>query len=211
MYAQDYDETLPLGGLNNGSGNTSTRWYRDIAPYIKNLLVRDCPSSQFPVPQDVDNRTNYGFNHSLIAFTDLASTPNATPSVALAQLVAPAGLVMLGDTAQLNNATLGPSSDYLAPGTWAKYATNNTDWNMIGPYTWTPPASADTGSVSRYYESQRYSATASWFRRPVPYHNGGANMAFCDGHAKWYKMETLLGPMPRGYDKGDPNNLWDNQ
>ena len=211
MYAQDYEETLPLGGLNAGSGGTLTRWYRDIAPYIKNLQIRDCPSSSFPVPANVDNRTNYGFNHSLVAYTDISSTPSATPSAALAQINAPAGLVMLGDTAQLDFVRLSPSADYLAPATWARYANYNTDWNLMPPYVWRSPTDADTLSATRPYESQRNSTTASYHRRPVPYHNGGLNVAFCDGHAKWYKVETLVGPMPRGYDKGDQNNLWDNQ
>jgi prepilin-type N-terminal cleavage/methylation domain-containing protein/prepilin-type processing-associated H-X9-DG protein len=211
QYTQDYDETLPLGGLNNGSGVTITRWYRDIAPYTKSALIRDCPDSQFPVMAASDNRTNYGFNSSLIFYTDILAQPNATPSVGLKDLAAPAGLVMLGDTAMLDNTRLTAANpDYTDPKTWVKYITNNTDWNLVGPYTWRAGNSTDAASPAAFRWYRDAPGTSSWYRRPAPYHNGGANMAFCDGHAKWVKIEQLLGPMPAGYDRGDPANLWDN-
>lgn len=213
MYAQDYEETLPLGGLNSASGVTITRWYNDVAPYTKNTLIRNCPDSNFPVPTTVDNRTNYGINTSLAQYTLISSPATvAAPSVALPQLVAPAGLVLVGDTAQLNNNTLTKTVD---PKDWLRYIINNTDWNMVGPYTWPVPApgqapSDDTAAAAtRWYNSS--TTTASWFRRPVPYHNGGVNLAFCDGHAKWIEIHQLIGPMPKGWNKGDANNLWDNQ
>jgi prepilin-type processing-associated H-X9-DG protein len=211
MYAQDYDETLPLGALNNvpgASGLTSQRWYADISSYTKNTQIRNCPSSDYPVPTNVDNRTNYGFNESLILFTDLAATPVARPSSTLAQLAAPAGLVMLGDTGQMT----APSDPALLNDSrnWRKLVTNNTDWSMSGPYTWNSNNRDDSPSpaANRFYATN--GTATSYLRRPTAYHNGGANIAYCDGHAKWIKLEQLVGPLPRGYDRGHPDNLWDN-
>jgi prepilin-type processing-associated H-X9-DG protein len=212
MYCQDYDETLPLGGLNNvnngAGGVTSTRWYNDIASYTKNTQIRNCPSSDYPVPTNVDNRTNYGFNESLILFTDVAGGVSARPSSTLAQLAAPAGLVMLGDTGQMT----APADPNLLNDSrnWRKLVTGNTDWSMAGPYTWNSANREDNASppANRFYATA--GTTTSNLRRPTAYHNGGTNIAFCDGHAKWVKLEQLVGPLPRGYDRGDPNNLWDN-
>lgn len=214
MYAQDYEETFPLGGLNDTNG-TLTRWHADILPYMKNNAIRNCPDSQYPVTGNAANsRTNYGFNSSLIYYTLLpVTTPPQTSltSINLSQLVAPSGLVMLGDTAQLDNTKLVTGvPDYTAPGNWLKYVTSNVDWNMIGPYTW-KPGNPDTPGSTAYRWYRDASGNTSYYRRPVPYHNGGANMAFCDGHAKWVKIEQLMGPLPAGYNQGDPNNLWDNQ
>jgi prepilin-type N-terminal cleavage/methylation domain-containing protein/prepilin-type processing-associated H-X9-DG protein len=208
MYCQDYDETFPLGGLNNGSGVTLTRWYNDIASYTKNTQIRNCPSSDFAVPTNVDNRTNYGFNNSLILYTDISTQPSASPSSNLAQLANPAGLVMLGDTGQMT----APADVNLLndSNNWRKLVTGNTDWSMVGPYLWNSGNREDNASpaANRFYATA--GTTVSNLRRPTAYHNGGANIAFCDGHSKWIKLETLVGPLPRGYDRGDPNNLWDN-
>jgi prepilin-type processing-associated H-X9-DG protein len=116
---------------------------------------------------------------------------------------------MLGDTGQMtapsNPALLNDSKN------WRKLVTNNTDWSMVGPYLWSSNNRDDVaspGTASRPYESS--GTTVSNLRRPTAYHNGGVNIAFCDGHSKWIKLEQLVGPLPRGYDRGDPNNLWDN-
>jgi len=54
MYAQDYDETLPLAAMNVGAGNavypdgstgTYYLWYHPLFPYIKNVQLWNCPST----------------------------------------------------------------------------------------------------------------------------------------------------------------------
>jgi prepilin-type N-terminal cleavage/methylation domain-containing protein/prepilin-type processing-associated H-X9-DG protein len=208
LYVQDYDEMLPIGGLNNGSGVTINRWYNLVAPYVKNTLIRNCPSSQFPVPTTTDNRTNYGMNGSLVFYTDISPVGAvAKPSVILPAIKAPATLVLLGDTAQLDAAILSNTTANNDPTSWAKFAINNTDWNLAGPYRWTT-ADDTTGGA---YDYQASPSSTSYLRRPAPYHNGGVNIAFADGHAKWMRNDALVGPMPAGYPKGDPRNLWDNQ
>jgi prepilin-type processing-associated H-X9-DG protein len=115
---------------------------------------------------------------------------------------------MLGDTGQMT----APADVTLLNDSrnWRKLVTGNTDWNMSGPYTWNSGNRDDSPSpaANRFYQSN--GTSTSVLRRPTAYHNGGVNIAFCDGHAKWIKLEQLVGPLPRGYDRADPNNLWDN-
>ena len=67
MYAQDYDETLPIGYDQYivGNNNMAGWWIGKIQPYVKNLGIFDCPSSSLmdtslPV---IDYRyTEYGVN-----------------------------------------------------------------------------------------------------------------------------------------------------
>ena len=116
---------------------------------------------------------------------------------------------MIGDTAQIDTTLPKTSADYLDPRAWTRHITGNTDWNMVGPYSWKTLTDDASPAASRWYASS--STTSSYYRRPMPYHGGGANIAFCDGHAKWVAITQLIGPMPKGYDRGDPLNLWDNQ
>ena len=48
-------------------------------------------------------------------------------------------------------------------------------------------------------------------RRPMPRHNQGLCLIYADGHAKWNRLVQFLGPMPKGWPYGDPNNTWDNK
>jgi prepilin-type processing-associated H-X9-DG protein/prepilin-type N-terminal cleavage/methylation domain-containing protein len=217
MYAQDYDETLPIGGINNSAlpNPNVTRWFKDVAPYIKNIIIRNCPSHPFQLNDSSiasDFRSCYGINYSLARFHTLPST-GVPRTVPLANIKAPAGLVLLSDVAQLDadRSTSAydalPSADNRNPQTWLRYAVNNSDWNFSGPYTWND--AEDRAAPTFGYRDGV--AESNYMRRPVALHQGGANVAFCDGHAKWYKLEQLFGPLPDGYPRGDANNLWDNQ
>jgi prepilin-type N-terminal cleavage/methylation domain-containing protein/prepilin-type processing-associated H-X9-DG protein len=192
MYAQDYDETLPMG-LGNG------RWYDNVAPYIKNLVIRQCPSQSLRLQSNsnVNSGTYYGLNQSL---------GGANYGARLAMFQAPAGLAMLGDTAQLNPNTLPGNAARYDPTKWREFITGSTDWQMRGPIV-INQSGVNGGS---------YGGTSSdAHRRPVPVHNGGGNICFADGHAKWYKIEALIGPLRAGAETGwpigDARNVWDNE
>jgi prepilin-type N-terminal cleavage/methylation domain-containing protein/prepilin-type processing-associated H-X9-DG protein len=193
MYVQDYDETMPMG-LGNG------RWYDNVAPYIKNIVIRVCPSqsARLQSNSNVNSGTFYGLNQSM---------GGANVGVALPLLKAPAGLVMLCDTAQLNQGTLPSNPARYDPTRWREFITGSSDWQTRGPVVFNPQTGVHGGS---------YGGTSSdSFRRPVPVHNGGANVGFADGHAKWYKIEMLIGPLAAGAETGwpigDARNLWDNE
>ena len=210
MYTQDADEVFPMGITapgGNGAAPGSSRWYQDIAPYTKNTVIQNCPSQDEQVdPPNTSNGTYYGLNRSIGRINSAS---------ALADIKAPAGLVMLCDTAQLKNGLYGTADD-TKPETWMKYLRKDasangtrgwTNWQVNGPYE-------ITGSGTFLYTSTPNSS-GDTLRRPVPIHNNGANVGFCDGHAKWMQIDQLLGPLAttgsKGYDVGDPRNVWDNE
>ena len=212
MYAQDYDETFPIGGWNDSANNRYGRWYADVASYIKNTQIRNCPSSQFPVSNynyltngDGSNGSDYGINPSISDWFDASSyVHNMTR---MATLAAPAGLVAVSDVAQLK-ATVQSGGNVLTPKNWKGYAEGYSDWNVTGPEGFN-----QYGPYFNYMNANLNEGDGN-LRRPIGLHNDGANVCFADGHAKWFHIERLLGPLAttggKGYDDGDSNNLWDN-
>src|SRR5438477_6606232 len=59
MYAQDYDEVLPMGG--NGGPTGQDRWYHWIAPYQKSRGGNICPSAPGQKPAEY-GVGGYGWN-----------------------------------------------------------------------------------------------------------------------------------------------------
>ena len=218
MYSQDYDETFPIGAWNDTVSNPNRygRWYGDIAPYIKNLQIRNCPSN----PSVVDTTatwvvggaswgSDYGINSSI---------SNWQTALKHANINAPAGLVMVSDVSQLNSekGSFTPSKpnkfklNNYDPKTWSQYMYGPVDWQVIGPESFDKQGNFYFNYISSASDDQYGNNT----RRPVPLHSGGANVVFTDGHAKWNQIDRLLGPLAttngKGYDDKDPNNLWDN-
>jgi prepilin-type N-terminal cleavage/methylation domain-containing protein/prepilin-type processing-associated H-X9-DG protein len=196
MYAQDYDETFMVGANNTPGGNF--RWYRDIAPYIKNNVIRNCPSNTRRVVRD-GSWTNYGINVSISPWGDWKRP------VSLAEINAPAGLVLASDTGQFSNTLMGDSAARNDPLKWMAHHIDATDWLLMGPYVW--PGMPYGGHP---YRADCGITTDNRCRRPLPIHNGGPNVLFADGHAKWMRNDQLIGPMPDGWPANDPRNLWDN-
>ncbi len=189
MYAQDYDQFLPMsitGGYGQpGKTNENRCWWGEavLQPYLKNRQIFHCPSGAYTsstYPAYAPNN-NFSWNGGSLAITDLAS---------------PAGSSYFADVAQLGTSVLGN----LDPTTWLEHETGYSHHN------WYPPQNR-TGSLSTpYYEMTN---SSDYRRRPVPRHNGGLNVAYLDGHAKWLSITQFLGPMPNGHPYGDPNNSWD--
>ncbi len=222
MYLQDYDETYAQGGwcfpATCPNGCTNGRWFGDIAPYVKNSQIRVCPSNPSPLkPTDtwitgvIGAYSNYGIN---------ASVSGWTTGIKQATLVAPAGLVMVSEASQLNGEKAtrldNPKKpnilkmDNYDPKTWNAFIYGAVDYQATGPEQFDK-----TGNYwNNYVPSAGDYEYGDLTRRPVPMHNGGANVCFADGHAKWFQIERLLGPLAttngKGYDDKDPNNLWDN-
>jgi prepilin-type N-terminal cleavage/methylation domain-containing protein/prepilin-type processing-associated H-X9-DG protein len=134
MYAQDYDEMLPKSALYVTSTDFYT-WPSMIAPYLKNTDVYVCPSApsvRWTGAKNVTQTLGYGYSQVV------AGGP------ALAEIAAPASLVLVADAGRLN--------------------TNGNTYYLID-----------------WDQSQADNAVP-----PEPRHSDGANLAFCDGHVKWY-------------------------
>ena len=229
MYMQDFDEEFPMGGWcypNACTGNNlkQSRWYLDIAPYIKNVQIRNCPSNSYHAAENYsfDNSsngygTNYGLNISLSQYQNSEDPKSSVPPAKLNALKSPAGLVMISDAAQLDPKIYSTSASSLNfnPLLWKTKITSVCDFQVEGPliFDWRGQYANDypyTDSPFQYGDQMR---------RPVGLHNDGANVCFVDGHAKWFKIDRLIGPLSTktastqlgwGYPIGDPMNLWDN-
>ncbi len=90
----------------------------------------------------------------------------------LAQIQSPSETVMACDVGMVNNSAGGVGYD----------------WHLNTPATFgnppTPPADEINGIP--------LAADAQYTGRPRPIHNGGCNIVFCDGHAKWMKTDAFF-------------------
>ncbi len=201
QYVQDYDETYPLGGFSSGTGaigagqSATDRWYKAISPYTKNTLIRSCPSAKVAVEPNSTYTTNYGIHSDIAKFI---SSATSAPSLAMADITNTAGTLLLADAQTVDLATVNRTDST----TWLKAETNSAvDWDIKGlRFVLNGPSYFTTTSNSN----------ARW---PSPRHVGGTNIAYCDGHSKWMKIEQLTGvspARPNGWPRLDPNNIWDN-
>jgi prepilin-type N-terminal cleavage/methylation domain-containing protein/prepilin-type processing-associated H-X9-DG protein len=199
LYQNDYDDYDPMGAWQvpqyPQAPVAQGRWYLDVAPYIKNVLIRNCPSSPFKVVDDpgYDWFTDYGINISVAPWE---GAENAST------FAAPANLLLLCDTVQYDYSTFPTSSDAQDPSLWVSHATGPTDYQVEGPTIFYPNTDFPYADPVDPFGNE--------FRRPYAIHHGFVNVGFCDGHAKSVEIRALIGPLPYGFGQTDPRNLWSN-
>ena len=206
QYTQDYDEKVPQGQYcgrgaqtvfcDDSPGSIRT-WVDLIHPYTKNLDITHCPDNP-KNPYGLDNPPNggfvtpyvlpsYGYNVTYLNpapgdCTGLAETdaPWGFP-ISTAAIEAPAATVLFADVKIVGDdvyqyytsyavdapASSGPSTNICAysDGGWG-----------TGTYADDPNAPGNT-----------FDGTGDFSAR----HTQGGNVAFCDGHAKWYTPGRL--------------------
>jgi len=171
MYAQDYDERIASDYFDGGeAGDPNERWFLRVYPYVKNLQLYECPSyGQDPLA--------YGskawpipplfYGVSVDYGISAAIDPNAWGSGAGIKL---AQLTHPAETVYFGDAvhefTNGPNQ-----------------------YGWANTCGAQPGNA--YTGCHPENATEANKR-----HNGGSNLAFADGHAKWANAMTIVGSWP---------------
>jgi prepilin-type N-terminal cleavage/methylation domain-containing protein/prepilin-type processing-associated H-X9-DG protein len=194
QYIQDYDETYPPGGFSaSGLGPEMLaidRWYKTVAPYTRNTMIRACPSAKVQVVSTTTYGTNYGIHGDICRFGALGGLPAS-------DIQNSAGTLLLADAQTVNLATVNRTDST----TWLTAETNSlVDWDVKGLRF----------ALNGSYFTTTNSSNARW---PSPRHSGGTNIAYCDGHSKWMKIEQLtrVSPSrPDGWPQRDPNNVWDN-
>jgi len=198
MYAQDYDERTGHTWVNDLSVPVQNQsWKTYLQPYIKNVGVMRCPSSNL-VPGAPPAGQSVGFNFSNYGiYTGICSR-------AIASIAAPANTVSFCDAGR-QNVAVGDGND---PDTWKENATS--DWEVAYCRRFVDNAVGQTGEWSQ----------GNGPRRPLGRHNGNVVVAFLDGHVKAMQPKNLIGPLTSGwnavgandgYPYGDPRNLWDDQ
>jgi prepilin-type N-terminal cleavage/methylation domain-containing protein/prepilin-type processing-associated H-X9-DG protein len=218
MYVQDYDEQLPNGGRSLQAGEdfatVPNRWMGWLMPYIKNGALNGfagrggagvfvCPSQpSFPsvvTVNGVPDNLGYGCNNNLFGWGGYLA------SKTLAQINSPAGTFAFVDGAWLRTSVFSDATQNLNPDTWVANQQNRTDYNVFPPGDW-------DNNNSAFYTI--LDSSGNQIRRPIPRHNGGMNVAYCDGHVKWSKWQDFLGispTNPKGWPYGHEKNSWDNQ
>jgi prepilin-type N-terminal cleavage/methylation domain-containing protein/prepilin-type processing-associated H-X9-DG protein len=179
--------------------NPGWRPETQTAPYLKNTEVFRCPSSSRPpvvwdagrgvcnyqawgfpdfmcYPGDTTRgkAQSYGWNQSV--FFRCVGTPTGgcgTPGVNLAEVIGPAGKIMLADGCH-------PQLDWSRL-PFANYTRNSGNGAVNTLDFWQPPASNGSGEAIVPTSHTR--------------HQEGQNVAFLDGHAKWMPYRAFTGDL----------------
>jgi prepilin-type N-terminal cleavage/methylation domain-containing protein/prepilin-type processing-associated H-X9-DG protein len=190
MYIQDYDETFPKLVITpppapRQSWATFT-WQDAVGPYIKNgtISVTWASTNNTPIQltaggiwlcpsqPDANARTVYGGNDNIFTAINYGNgTSGPMPSAKLAQIGRVADIVMVSENNEIDQWD-GIGDPRL---TGDAYWQCGTVWQCSGPNSsarWDKDMVGNEANVWQWAQTTRYR------------HNGVANFAFADGHAK---------------------------
>ncbi len=211
MYAQDFDEKFPLSVPGcvtwwpTANSPQPYQWWILTYPYTKNGQIYSCPSSKWDTINDAGcsstsacgmrnpGQTGISYGYEIA----MGSTCCGGVGGKMASLVAPSSSFLAGDAGRTNvgggaAGSAGSSTD----GICMQVVLAN-GLNICGgggcksPTTyggWLAAHSSDTDSVAR--------------------HNGGENLAFADGHVKWFKNENIKAYSAGGSIRFSGNELY---
>ncbi len=180
QYYQDSDEVFPSVTANsNGTAGELVGWADEIQPYLKNINVLYCPDD--PKPQNPDPHAHpystYGDTHFTSYFYNaMVGTPNGgytynIGGLKLSQMPYVSLTILVGDNFGYDAANSLP---------WGNGRICN--WKILDP----DPAHQNNCG---YTDSNGGRLDRDASNR----HSDGANYAFADGHAKYYKPSALWG------------------
>jgi len=166
-YAQDYDETLPAWGRTGRPPPDIPymTWWCEVYPYVANGPVFVCPSN--------DNGGGRGFYHGS-PWVERQYKPSYGMNPGIHEGNEGRG-VRLGEIAHASEVLLLADSCHPM----------GQDWRFAWPRARAVLGGSPNGCTIRPGEAnaaQQSEATV---------HNGGSNVAFCDGHVKWLAAEII--------------------
>ncbi len=191
QYIQDYDETYPVCNQTYKPPATAAQvtigrvsWMRHLYTYTKSIDVMRCPNALFgdqlittgpanaiaipdvngAAPNLIFNRRSLGVNRWVfMAAANATVPPIPIPESTVGR---PTDLIMVSDSA----ADMVEQPWYITYANWKSPNYSNSADFMNAPYV-LAKRQADIGKFGR--------------------HQGGANIVYADGHAKWSKNEAL--------------------
>lgn len=216
QYAQDFDEIIVPNRINTRYTSSTLNWEDLLAgTYLKNYDVFICPSSQNravnPPDQSVTTAPSdqlptaavtivngvYTYQHAtayvannmyrydttgllgpIFANIPNSGTANTAPLTSLGEIKSPASTVFVTDG--------GEAALPALPNNTARYLSEFVANTSGQPLTATP--SINLNANPPYVRSYANSGEADIIAR----HNGGLNVAFFDGHAKWMRLDELM-------------------
>jgi prepilin-type N-terminal cleavage/methylation domain-containing protein/prepilin-type processing-associated H-X9-DG protein len=183
QYIQDYDERFPLATL---TGASTLGWADSIQPYLKSTQIYQCPS-ETNGPSNLPNNataglgyTDYWYN-SVLSWNNNVTTPNFSTSVSEAALPYSTLTVMIGDG---NSAGANPGS--------SRYRSNGCGNNVSNGVAL--PAFSNCGGGRPFATIGGFGGAGNHTR-----HLDGHNIAFADGHVKWYPAANPSSTGPTVY------------
>jgi prepilin-type N-terminal cleavage/methylation domain-containing protein/prepilin-type processing-associated H-X9-DG protein len=207
MYASDHDGTYPVGGRQSPDGNTHLQlWYQTTLTYTNSPDVYICPSKRSYMLGA--NRWGYGCNGEIMRGGGRIDGPGRS-STPVDQVVNAAGRALVMDASQCTCEVTNNTE----PDTWDQFEESASPWWIAfpGPSNG-PKRNGDPPAYSKCHAPN--SDKREIAVRPMPRHNKGPNILFCDGHVKWFSLRGFTGVAAGnldGYVYGDSNNMWDNR
>jgi prepilin-type N-terminal cleavage/methylation domain-containing protein/prepilin-type processing-associated H-X9-DG protein len=185
MYAQDYDESLPMWHWARRDQPQPLIWYHALKPYVKNRAIYICgsdkrkaldpgwgPQATWPeIGKPWTEHISYGYNEPLLNGHDNgAGKARQGGPTTMADLDEPAAYYVLGDCA--SSLTAG----------WCEPKVGRRLVRVAWP------------DRPIWYEEVPVNLTQEQLNDFARYtrHMGGANLAFADGHAKYLKSDRLI-------------------
>jgi prepilin-type N-terminal cleavage/methylation domain-containing protein/prepilin-type processing-associated H-X9-DG protein len=197
MYMQDYDEiTVPIR-VNTWPAGKDWRqhWQYIIQPYIKNQRIMSCPSeSSIPNAPDWgdDAENERSGKPASIAINDTMNTWGGDPAdgsrdapSSYPAMSRPADLVQFADAGCATTDSGGWRSWDGSPGGRAAFLKDPDSYKQPGGYT------AAAASIFLNPNRLNWEGPGGPTKVPIPRHNGFANVAYYDGHAKAIKVSQF--------------------
>lgn len=146
----------------NRFGNPGYRWMQMVHPYMKAASLFHCPSSNRKPPMNIEQQV-YGYNWQYLGNSRLL--PFGRGLVPDSAVEVPAQTIAFADSAG-SRSRIGTSTEGRAG------------------YAIDPPRPKPDPDVYGYHDPDDPAMVAGR-------HHGGANLAFCDGHAKWLGLGAI--------------------
>jgi prepilin-type N-terminal cleavage/methylation domain-containing protein/prepilin-type processing-associated H-X9-DG protein len=202
-YANDWDERFPSSVLDKNvtkAAINSSAWDQQIVSYVKSAGVFKCPSNsikKYSVHEPMQmvgtkaaktRIVSYGMNDQLLGVKENANAvakdrePKQAKGLTQAAVQDPAGTIILAEMKQAINNRKVQSSPNKAGG--LENSAEIHVWYHVTEPGLVEEASGNTKAWNTDWGVAR------------DQHSGGAVFAYVDGHVKWKKLISTLGPRP---------------
>lgn len=198
MYAQDYDETLPLAtywpwcGYTTPSDYRIPKWMDMLLPYVKNNQIFTCPD----FTPDASHHEQYVYQPPTC--TGARATQFGTyvlngvyPAMTAVSAHGPSGRTLAEIASPAETIFVAETGDWGVDRSSVEGWTNNP---RVVKTTFPPSLNAVIGGKDSVVNKL--------------YHAGGMNVVWCDGHAKWQTGDVLVKTHPVGASATPICYLW---